>query len=225
MEDWRNFLYPLGFVANIAFALRFLLQWVKSEKSHQSHFSQSFWSISLWASLLLAFHSFVQVQFPICIIQVGNAILYWRNWELVKYPKNELMPFSHVCFWLAGLLISVTLAFIAQSWLAFGELEWMRIPDFSEPKGMHVSWIWNSIGFFGTFLFASRFWIHWWRAEKNLSDALRSDFWVISLIGSGLALSYFIRIGDWVNIIGFSAGMIPYARNLMLMKKTKIIEE
>lgn len=221
MEDWRNLLYPLGFLANLLFAARFIIQWIRSEKTHQSHFSESFWSISLWGSLLMTLHSFIQVQFPVCLIQACNAVLYWRNLDLIRYSKNTLMSFPKVCIWLGILLIGMTVAFMAQSWLSFGTLEWMRIPDFTEAKETHVSFLWNAIGSCGTFLFASRFWIHWWRAETNPSEALKSDFWIISLVGSALALSYFIRIFDLVNIIGFSAGMVPYMRNLILMKKAQ----
>jgi lipid-A-disaccharide synthase len=221
MEDWRNFLYPLGFLANIFFAARFILQWIKSEKVHQSHFSDSFWTISLWGSLLMTLHSFIQIQYPVCLIQACNAILYGRNLQLIRHQKNELMPFSKVCLCLAILVAGLTAAFMAQSWLVFGQLEWMRVPDFIEPKGMHVSFMWNAIGFCGTFLFASRFWIHWWRAEKDFTKALKSDFWIISLVGSVLALAYFIHIKDLVNIIGFGAGMVPYMRNLILMKKAQ----
>ncbi len=220
MEDWRNLLYPLGFLANLFFAARFILQWINSERTHQSHFSNSFWTMSLWGSLLMTMHSFIQVQFPVCLIQACNVVLYWRNLQLTKYQKKELIPFSKVCIWLIILIISTTLAFMAQSWIAFGVLEWMRVPDFFEPKDSHVSLMWNAIGFCGTFLFASRFWLHWWRAEKNLADALRSDFWIISLAGSILALGYFIQIKDLVNIISFSAGMVPYIRNLILMKRS-----
>lgn len=221
MEDWRNLLYPLGFLANAFFAMRFLSQWIKSEKIQQSHFTLSFWTISLWGSILLAMHSFIQLQYPFCLIQACNAGLYWRNLELMRYPKSQLMPFPRVCLCLALIVVGLTVAFMLQSWLSFGELEWMRVPDFLETKQKSASFLWNAIGFSGTFLFASRFWIHWWRAEHNLSDALRMDFWIISLIGSVLALAYFIHIKDIVNIIGFGAGMIPYARNLFLMKQKR----
>lgn len=220
MEDWRHLLYPIGYLANLLYALRFFLQWINSEKAHQSHFSPSFWSISLYGSLLMAFHSFIQVQYPVCLIQSCNAMLYWRNFELMRHSKQDLMPLSKVHALLALLIFGLTTAFIAQSWLAFGELEWMRVPNVMErAKEVPVSITWNLVGFCGTFLFASRFWIHWWRAEKDISTALRRDFWLVSVIGSLLALSYFIRIKDLVNIIGYGAGMVPYIRNLMLMNE------
>lgn len=220
MEEWRNLLYPLGFLANLLFALRFFLQWMNSEKKSQSHFTLSFWSISLWGSFLMGVHSFIQLQYPVCIVQACNVILCWRNRQLMLFAKNQLMSFSQVCKFLGLVLGGITLAFISVSLLSEGKLEWMRVPDFIELKKVQVSLAWNIVGFLGTFLFASRFWVHWWRSEENASTALNSHFWIISLVGSVLALSYFIHIFDLVNIIGYSAGTIPYIRNLMLMKKS-----
>lgn len=222
MEEWRNFLYPIGFLANLLFTLRFFLQWIDSEQKAQSHFSLSFWSISLGGSILMALHSFIQLQLFICLIQTCNTILYWRNWQLSQYPKKSLISIDKVYLIFVLLIVSVTAAFVTESYLSLGQMKWMRIPDFMESQKITVSWIWNTIGFFGTFLFASRFWFHWWQAEKNQDNPPHPYFWVISLIGSIFALAYFIRIYDLVNIIGYSAGMIPYLRNLFLLKKQSL---
>jgi len=219
MEDWRSILYPLGFVANVLFAARFFMQWISSEKKSFSHFSLSFWLISLFGSLLLAVHSFIQVQYPICLIQTCNVILYWRNWELTSYPRSCLISLQKVSLLLAFLTVSMTLSFMAVSYFTLGTIEWMRVPDFIEQHPHPISLTWNIIGFFGTFLFASRFWFHWWRAENNYKNALNSHFWILSVVGSLFALAYFIRIADIVNIIGYSAGLIPYLRNLFLIRK------
>jgi len=221
MDDWRNILYPIGFLANLLFALRFFLQWMNSEKKSQSHFPVSFWIISLGGSLLMTLHSFIQVQYPVCLIQTCNAILYWRNWELTRYPKSSLMSIKNVYFIFFVVIFLMTAIFMGESYISFGKLKWMRVPDFIESKTSPISFTWNLVGFFGTFLFASRFWFHWWRAEKNQENALNSHFWMISVIGSLFALAYFIRIFDLVNIIGYSAGLIPYLRNLTLSKNLK----
>lgn len=220
MEDsWRQFLYPLGFVGNLFFTLRFILQWVNSERKNQSHFTPAFWSLSLAGAFLMGIHSMIQVQYPVCIIQTSNAVLYWRNRELMLHPKASLMQFSQVCWLLFFASISATLLFALQSWLSFEQLEWMRTPAFFS-KAKQVTWVWNLIGFIGTFLFASRFWIHWWRAEKKEGNPLRIDFWLISLTGSILSLSYFIKIADPVNILGYGLGLIPFVRNLFLMRRS-----
>lgn len=220
-EGWRNLLYPIGFAANLLFTLRFIVQWISSERKYQSHFTNSFWILSFAGSLLLTIHSFIQVQYPICIIQTCNGVLFWRNWQLSQVSKRNLMPIKKVAVLLVMLVTIVTVTFMGQSWWSFGELEWMRVPDFLEPRHTTVSFGWSAVGFCGTFLFASRFWLHWWRAEQGMDNPLKSDFWVISLFGSVLALCYFVRIFDLVNIIGYGAGMIPYARNLMLMRRSR----
>ncbi len=224
MDEWRNILYPIGFLANLLFALRFLFQWIASEKKTQSYFSLSFWLISLSGSLLLTLHSFIQVQYFVCLIQTCNSILYWRNWQLAQYPKNSLISLKYVCLFLILSVLVMTGAFVIASYFSFGFIEWMRVPDFAETNPRPVSLTWNMIGFFGTFLFASRFWLHWWRAEKDQKNALNTHFWIISIVGSLFALAYFIRINDVVNIIGYSAGVIPYLRNLFLFNRPKVKE-
>jgi len=221
MEEWRNFLYPIGFIANLLFTARFFLQWISSEKKSQSYFSVYFWLISLMGSLLLTAHSFIQVQYPICLIQTCNIILYWRNWRLTHFTKESLISIQKVWILLVSSAVTMTSLFMSVSYLTLGKIEWMRVPDFIEVDPDPISLTWSAIGFFGTFLFASRFWFHWWRAEKNYHNALNSHFWIISVIGSIFALFYFIRIYDLVNIIGYSAGLIPYLRNLLLLKKSK----
>lgn len=218
-EGWRNFLYPIGFLANILFALRFIVQWISSEQKKISHLSESFWAVSLAGSALLALHSFIQLQYPILLIQTCNTVLYCRNLQLMRYPKPLLISFRNIFLILFVLLIVITGLFMLESWWSFGYLEWMRVPGFMDKGKVAVSFMWTFLGFTGTFLFASRFWIHWWRAEKGVENPLKADFWVISLVGSILALCYFIRIQDLVNIIGYSAGMVPYIRNMMIMRR------
>ncbi len=47
VDDWRIWLYPLGFIAGIAFAGRFLIQWYVSEKAKKSIVPRVFWQLSL----------------------------------------------------------------------------------------------------------------------------------------------------------------------------------
>jgi lipid-A-disaccharide synthase len=75
------------------------------------------------------------------------------------------------------------------------------------------------LGFTGLLLFNSRFWVQWWSSEKRDSSYLGASFWWLSLIGDTLCLIYFIRLGDIVNLAGPLFGLIPYIRNLMLIKK------
>ena len=51
------------------------------------------------------------------------------------------------------------------------------------------------------------------------ASALEPTLWYISLVGAAMTLLYFMRIGDPVNLIGPVVGMIPYIRNLILIRR------
>lgn len=218
-ENWRQILYPLGFLANLFFATRFIIQWFNSEKIHKSVLNPSFWFFSIAGSTLMSFHAFIQLQYPIMIVQACNVLLYWRSYTLMKTLKEPVMTIKKV-FWILILgIFFFTGVYVMQSLWTVGQVEWMRVPNLKDSVKDTIPIGWTLMGFFGTFLFASRFWMLWWRAENGSKEPLNSEFWIVSLVGSCLALCYFWRISDWVNVIGFSAGMIPYIRNLMIMKQ------
>jgi lipid-A-disaccharide synthase len=223
-EYWRPLLYPLGFIASLLFTTRFLLQWIESEKRKQSYVTPTFWKTSLIANLLMVVHTFIQIQYPLCLIQSCNAVLSWRNLQLISTTSKK-GSLKHTAFLLAFALSATTVAFIFQDWL-FNDLdEWVRSPvlPWSSDTGIELPLSWHLLGFSGATLFALRFWIQWWRAEKKQSSYLGRGFWWTSLIGASLALIYFIRLGDWVNILGYATGLIPYARNIMLINQSKLV--
>src|ERR1700722_6955471 len=96
----------------------------------------------------------------------------------------------------------------------------MRPPTmlWKETQAERATFFWHLVGFGGMILFSSRFWIQWWHAEKMNESKLGRLFWWMSLVGSLLSLLYFIRLSDLVNIAGYGVGIIPYIRNLMLIK-------
>ena len=62
--------------------------------------------------------------------------------------------------------------------------------------------------------------MQWWQSEKAHESVLNPSFWWISIIGGSLTLVYAIYIQDLVTALGYSTGMIPYIRNLMLIRKS-----
>lgn len=222
MDEWRTFLYPLGFLSAFAFGSRFIIQWLQSEKAGRSFVSSSFWYLSLVGNLLSTLHSVIQVQYPVCLVQACNAVISWRNLNLMQTqrPPRSLQT---VIFFLIGVIFLVSLAFIFQDWLFVREGDWFRIPVAPWQKGFvpPISFFWHAWGTLAYLLFSSRFWIQWWLAEKAHTSQLPLVFWWLSLGGALLSIAYFLRIGDSVNLLGPLLGIIPYIRNLMLMYKTK----
>lgn len=209
----RSLLYPLGFLANLLFGLRFLQQWIQSEKKKESRVSHTFWRLSFLANTMMCLHGLIQFQYPVSLFQALNGVIAWRNLNLMsKHPYR----FKTTLLFMGVATFVVTLLFFLQ-----GNYEWMRPPTlpWSGRRATHASMEWHLIGFIGMLLFASRFWIQWWLAERDRKSYLSKPFWWASLIGALFSLIYFIRLSDSVNILGYSLGIVPYIRNLMLLKK------
>ena len=213
VDSLRTLLYPLGFIANFLFAGRFFVQWIQSEKQGKSVVSQAFWRLSFVANLAMCLHAYIQLQFPVCLIQALNATISWRNLNLMGKRVCRLNTTLRV---MAASALLVSVLFFLQ-----GTQEWMRPPTlpWTDSQASHASLTWHLAGLLGIVLFASRYWVQWWLAEKHRTSFLGKSFWWISCVGALFSLAYAIRLFDPVNILGFSLGLIPYIRNLMLMRK------
>lgn len=223
IDQWREWLYPLGFLSAIAFSSRMLIQWITSEVKGRSVVMPIFWKLSLCGNILLAIHSLIQVQFHVCLIQTCNAVISWRNLNLMK-PYDQQLPLKNVLSILV-LAVTTTLSlFLLNGYFLLDNQEvWFRVPStpWQDNGNLQISFVWHLIGFLGLTLFGSRFWFQWWSIEKEKTSYLSSSFWWISLIGECLCLTYFLKIHDPVNSIGPAFGLIPYVRNLMLIYTKK----
>ncbi|NGX41946.1 MAG: hypothetical protein K940chlam7_00220 [Chlamydiae bacterium] len=222
IENLRPLLYyPLGLLPPIFFTLRVLIQWIQSERHRRSYVGRTFWRLSLAGNLLLILHYFVQVQFPFALLQVGNAVISWRNLNLMN-SKNPCSTKRTVAVLLASFAL-MTVAFLAQSHYIIGKVDWIRTPTkVFDAATLHHSLGWHILGTIGVALFSFRFWIQWWQAETSKRSVLSKNFWWFSIIGSVIALVYFVRIHDNVSILTYGCGLIPYFRNLFLMKQKPV---
>lgn len=222
-DEWRHLLYyPLGLLPSIFFTLRFLIQWIRSEQQKKSYVDALFWKLSIAGNLLLLGHYFLQGQYPFALIQTGNAVISWRNLNLMKAQKPAAFKSVLVLFALSFLSISLCFALEAQ---LVGAVEWMRIPQSSKSVPADPGIFWHGIGIVGQGLFASRFWVQWWDSEKQRKSELGSSFWWLSLMGSAISVVYFLQIRDVISILNQSFGMIPYARNLILLRKARLYDQ
>ena len=220
--DWQVMLYPIGFIASIAFGLRFLLQWLQSEYQGKSLVTRHFWIISLIGNIALLVHSIIQQQFHIALVQTCNTIISWRNLNLLK-SKEKQCRFGAVIGLLIFSCLMTTGIFIVQDLFCFQNFSWFRVPilPWGTQKSDAIPFYVHMIGSFGILLFASRFWVQWWLAEWYRTSFLGTTFWVLSLAGNIISLYYFIYIFDPANFLGPIFGAIPCIRNLMLINKSK----
>lgn len=214
LQEW---LYPLGLVSTIAFSLRFLIQWMASEKAHASVVNRPFWWMSLAGNLTLGLHSFIQAQYPIFIVQIINAVISCRNLNLMDAPAAHWRRRTVA----TALILSAVVGTFVFSLAGFED--WMRVPThLFQTKSLEITPFWHLIGTTGVLLFASRFWLQWLQSEWKDTSTLSPAFWWISLAGALFSLAYFAKISDYINLVGPLFGMIPYIRNLMLMRQPRV---
>lgn len=82
-----NFFMILGFLGQIFFSLRFVVQWIASEKNKKSVVPLSFWILSILGSSLLLIYAIYRRD-PVFILgQAPNLLIYFRNLWLIKHHK------------------------------------------------------------------------------------------------------------------------------------------
>jgi lipid-A-disaccharide synthase-like uncharacterized protein len=88
-----NYWVAFGFAGQLLFSLRFLVQWVASEKKKESHIPLAFWYLSLSGSIILLVYA-IQRRDPVFIVgQSTGFIVYIRNLMLIHRKRSG--EFNH----------------------------------------------------------------------------------------------------------------------------------
>ncbi len=83
-----NWWLILGFTAQALFTMRFLVQWVVTEKKRKSHVPISFWYFSIFGGLLLLLYAIYRKD-PVFILgQSTGVFIYSRNLYFI-HKKNK----------------------------------------------------------------------------------------------------------------------------------------
>ncbi|MDN3492465.1 lipid-A-disaccharide synthase N-terminal domain-containing protein [Winogradskyella bathintestinalis] len=204
MKDW--FIYGIGFLAQILFSSRLIIQWITSEKQGKVITPKIFWTLSLMASFLLFIYGYLRLDFAIMLGQSLTYFIYIRNLQLQgqwqKFPKiiQYLLVFAPiliVLFYFNNNKIDVDLLF----------------KNADIPNWLLV------LGIVAQVVFTLRFVYQWIYSERKKESSLPLEFWILSLVGAGLILTYAIFRKDPVLFIGHLFGLIIYARNAYLIRK------
>lgn len=195
--------FVIGFLAQSLFSARILVQWIMSERARRVLSPTLFWVLSLIASCLLCFYGWLRDDFAIVIGQVIAYYIYIWNlsikgvWSKIPAPLRTvitLLPFA--------LIIPVAHDARTAIDRFFGNDD---IP------------LWMVIyGSAGQVIFTFRFIYQWLYSRRRGKSELPGGFWIISLTGSLIIVSYAIFRHDPVLILGQGVGLIAYTRNLML---------
>ena len=206
LKDW--IIYSIGFLAQILFSSRLIIQWITSEKQRKVITPTTFWTLSLFASFLMFVYGYLRLDFAIMLGQSLTYFIYIRNLQLQgqwqKYPVFMryflfVVPILIVIFYYNNNKIDIELLFKNEA-----------IP----------TWL-LILGVVAQVIFTLRFVYQWIHAERYKESTLPMGFWVLSLSGAVLILTYAIIRKDPVLFVGHLFGMIIYARNAYLIRQNK----
>lgn len=208
MKETPLWVFAVGFSAQLLFAARMIVQWFQSEKAGKSLSPTIFWQLSLLGSIIFLFYGILRRDFAIVLGQCLVYYIYIRNLHL----KNR-WTLMHLGFrWLVLLMPLLTLVYLFSNYPG-------NIYEILSNKGIPL-WlmIWGSIG---QIVFTLRFYVQWIDSESKKESILSQWFWMFSLFGSVMILSYAFFRRDPVLLLGQFAGMMIYIRNLMILNKMK----
>lgn len=80
MSNW--IIFSIGFLAQLLFSSRLIVQWIVSERSKQVLTPRLFWQLSLLASFLLFVYGYLRHDFAIMFGQTLTYFIYIRNIQL-----------------------------------------------------------------------------------------------------------------------------------------------
>lgn len=191
----------IGFLAQIFFSARILVQWILSERAKRVLSPSVFWILSLAGSFLLCLYGWLRDDFSILLGQFISYYIYLWNlkekgiWQkMYKVIQGVLLGVPVLALW--GMLED-TSAFVH---------------TFFQNEEIPLSWL--LFGSAGQLLFTARFIYQWVYSYRRQESILPPGFWWLSLAGSSVILIYGGIRTDLVLIVGQSFGLLAYIRNL-----------
>jgi lipid-A-disaccharide synthase-like uncharacterized protein len=206
MSNWL--ILSIGFLAQILFSSRLIIQWFQSEKVKKVVTPLLFWQLSLLASFLLFIYGWLRDDFAIMLGQVLTYFIYIRNLQIQGFWKK-----MHVFFRVFLFIFPILLVFYSFNNDQF-DIERIFRND-NIPLWLIV------LGSIAQIIFTLRFVYQWIYSEKKKESILPMGFWVLSITGSLLIIIYAVLRKDPVLFTGHIFGSLVYIRNIFLLKNTK----
>lgn len=203
MQGTTIWVYAIGFLAQIFFSARILYQWIVTEKAKKILSPPLFWILSIFGSYLLFIYGVLRNDFAIIFGQFIAYYIYLWNlnmqgiWKRLHLSVKTVLlatPIVAAAYLVRDMEVFTTL-FFRQKDIPF----WLLI-----------------FGSAGQLLFTFRFIYQWIYSAHRHQSLLPIGFWIISLLGSGIIVTYGIIRHDPVLILGQSVGFVAYVRNIMI---------
>ena len=206
------FTYLIGLLAQGFFSARILVQWIMSERAKKVVNPALFWILSVAGSYLLFIYGYIRDDFAIMLGQVISYYIY--IWNLNQKGIWKRLPFIGRFILIATPALAVWT--IAANWSDFVQ-QCFRNEDI--PLYLLI------YGSLGQVIFTLRFVYQYFYSKRKKESMLPAGFWLISLTGSAIIVSYGIFRLDPVIILGQSFGFVSYIRNLVISRRSKKTEK
>tara|TARA_B110000438_G_scaffold277717_1_gene300596 strand:+ start:94 stop:714 length:621 start_codon:yes stop_codon:yes gene_type:complete len=201
-------IYSIGFLAQILFSSRLIIQWFYSEKKNKIITPSVFWILSLLGSFLLFIYGYLRSDFAIMLGQSLTYFIYIRNLQL----QGE---WDKLNFFIRFLFITFP-AYIVIYYYNNNVID----IDILIKETDIASWLFT-LGIISQLIFTFRFVYQWIYSENKKESSLPLGFWLLSISGSILILIYAIFRYDPVLFTGHMIGSLLYARNIYIYFKFK----
>ena len=201
-------IYVIGFLAQLLFSARLLLQWIMSEKAKKVVSPSIFWKLSLLGSYLLFMYGWLRNDFAIILGQLISYYIY--IWNLDKKESWRKCPV--VIRFILLLTPVAVMGYMFKDLPAF-------VNQFFKNEDIPL-WL-LVFGSLGQIIFTLRFVYQWLYSRRKNESVLPLGFWLISLTGSLIIVAYALYRRDPVLILGQSTGLLVYSRNIYLLQRNK----
>ena len=91
-DDWittERIWLAVGFVGQSFFFMRFVVQWVATEKARKSVIPDAFWWLSIFGSLVMLSYAIYRGDPVFILAFTPNVFIYSRNLYFIKKEREE----------------------------------------------------------------------------------------------------------------------------------------
>lgn len=96
LETWwhaavadKGWLVVFGLAAQTMFMMRFVIQWISSERAKRSVVPEAFWYFSLLGGMMLVVYGLLRPDLVIIVGQMPALVIYSRNIVLIRREKQQ----------------------------------------------------------------------------------------------------------------------------------------
>ena len=78
----------IGFSGQLCFSMRFIIQWLATEKKKESVIPKAFWLFSLLGGIILLIYAIKKQDAVFIVGQAAGLLIYTRNLYFIYFKKN-----------------------------------------------------------------------------------------------------------------------------------------